>query len=119
MKQVDFDSAIRRFESSRPSQPVRCPAFLQNRLRNPRQLGPFLLWGASLRVPDGTGKESFRLSVSESHFRCLVFGLSTRRACKRPTILVSRFRRVRRACLSVLAKLTTSSVTRSRRLPLN
>ena len=69
-----FDSAIRRFESSRPSQPVRSSPVLAGGPPKSAQIGPIRCIRLSLHVPDRATGASFRFSVSEGHFWCLVFG---------------------------------------------
>jgi hypothetical protein len=65
---------VSEFESHMPSQPVRSPPLLAGGPPKSAQIGPIRRIRLSLRVPDRATKASFRLSVSEGHFWCLVFG---------------------------------------------
>src|SRR5262249_38413262 len=53
---------------------VRSPPLLAGGPPKSAQIGPIRRIRLSLRVPDRATKASFRLSVSEGHFWCLVFG---------------------------------------------
>src|SRR6516164_549882 len=69
-----FCRDISEFESYMPSQPVRSPPLLAGGPPKSAQIGPIRRNRLSLLVPDRATKASFRLSVSEGHFWCLVFG---------------------------------------------
>src|SRR5262245_21912884 len=69
-----FCDDVSEFESYVPSQPVRSPPLLAGGPPKSAQIGPIRRIRLSLRVPDRATKASFRLSVSERHFWCLVFG---------------------------------------------
>src|SRR5262249_53022517 len=56
-----------------PPQPA-SPVSLAGGPPKSAQIGPIRRIRLSLRVPDRATKASFRLSVSEGHFWCLVFG---------------------------------------------
>jgi hypothetical protein len=72
-KQLDFDSAIRRFESSRPSQPVRSlKLFADQCSKWPRLRAVRVKW-RSLGVSDSATNAPLAPAVSEGYFWRLVF----------------------------------------------
>ena len=71
---ANSDSEMQWFEFSRLSQPVRSSPVLAGGPPKSAQIGPIRRIRLSLRVPDRATGASFRFSVSEGHFWCLVFG---------------------------------------------
>ena len=69
-----FCHDISEFESYMARQPVRSSPVLAGGPPKSAQIGPIRCIRLSLHVPDRATGASFRFSVSEGHFWCLVFG---------------------------------------------